>query len=122
VEETPVVESKLPSLKNIFESLSNKSVSEAEQITIEPAKQNTQVIRQGGKTVGTVTNPQLAQQIKQSIGKGEMSLAGKDIKEDEVEESGLQAYLGKKKYGKEGMAALQKAGREGASKEKMAQI
>lgn len=40
--------------------------------------------------------------------------------EDEVEESGLQAYLGKKKYGKDGMAALQKAGREGASKEKMA--
>jgi hypothetical protein len=44
------------------------------------------------------------------------------VSEEEVEESGLQAYLGKKKYGKEGMAALQKAGREGASKEKMAQI
>jgi len=39
-----------------------------------------------------------------------------------VDESGLQAYLGKKKYGEEGMKALQKAGREGASKEKMAQI
>jgi hypothetical protein len=38
----------------------------------------------------------------------------------EVEESGLQAYLGKKKYGEKGMAALQQAGREGASKEKMA--
>jgi hypothetical protein len=46
----------------------------------------------------------------------------KDAKEKEVGESGLQAYLGKKKYGKEGMQALQKAGREGASKEKMAQI
>jgi len=44
------------------------------------------------------------------------------INEVDVEESGLQAYLGKKKYGKEGMAALQKAGREGASKEKMAMI
>jgi hypothetical protein len=42
--------------------------------------------------------------------------------EDAVEESGLQAYLGKKKYGKEGMQALQKAGRDGASKEKMAKI
>ena len=41
---------------------------------------------------------------------------------EEVDESGLQAYLGKKKYGKEGMKALQKAGREGASKEKMALI
>ena len=47
---------------------------------------------------------------------------GRPVKEGEMEESGLQAYLGKKKYGKEGMAALQKAGREGASKEKMAQI
>lgn len=44
------------------------------------------------------------------------------ISEEEVEESGLQAYLGNKKYGKEGMDALRKAGREGASKEKMAQI
>lgn len=44
------------------------------------------------------------------------------FKEAEVEESGLQAYLGKKKYGEEGMKALQKAGREGASKEKMASI
>lgn len=44
------------------------------------------------------------------------------VEEAEVEESGLQAYLGKKKYGDEGMKALQKAGREGASKEKMALI
>lgn len=44
------------------------------------------------------------------------------LKEEDVEESGLQAYLGKKKYGEKGMKALQKAGREGASKEKMAQI
>jgi len=44
-------------------------------------------------------------------------------KEDqEVEESGLQAYLGKKKYGDEGMKALQKAGRDHAGKEKMAKI
>jgi hypothetical protein len=40
----------------------------------------------------------------------------------EVDESGLQAYLGKKKYGEQGMQALQKAGREGASKEKMAML
>jgi len=39
-----------------------------------------------------------------------------------VDESGLQAYLGKKKYGEQGMKALQKAGRDGASKEKMAKI
>lgn len=46
----------------------------------------------------------------------------KKVSESEVEESGLQAYLGKKKYGETGMKALQQAGREGASKEKMAKI
>jgi hypothetical protein len=44
-------------------------------IEIKPASAtNTQVIQQGNKTLGTVNNPQLAAQIKQSIGKGEMSL------------------------------------------------
>jgi hypothetical protein len=47
---------------------------------------NTQVITQGNKTLGTVNNPQLAQQIKQSIGKGEMTLAGDQLGEDEVSE------------------------------------
>jgi hypothetical protein len=41
---------------------------------------------------------------------------------DGVEESALQAYLGKKKYGEQGMKALQQAGRDGASKQKMANI
>jgi len=39
-----------------------------------------------------------------------------------LSESGLQAYLGKKKYGQEGMKALQQAGRDHAGKEKMAKI
>ena len=39
--------------------------------------------------------------------------------EDDMEESALQAYLGKKKYGEEGMKALQQAGREGASDQHM---
>ena len=41
---------------------------------------------------------------------------------DSMEESALQAYLGNKKYGDQGMKALQKAGREHASKDKMDQI
>jgi hypothetical protein len=45
-----------------------------------------------------------------------------EIHEEEVEESALQAYLGNKKYGKEGMDALRKAGRDHAGKEKMANI
>ena len=193
---------------------------DGEQIQIKPASQtNTQVIQQGDKTLGTVTNPQLAAQIKQSIGKGEMTLTGddeqmnegkdqgkpgknfakiaksaaqrygskeagarvagavraklakagkleelspatiqsaaakrdaqspnqmsqatqrKDImthlsnrikmnnrpgnEEGAVEESGLQAYLGNKKYGKDGMDALRKAGQDHASEKKMQNI
>lgn len=40
----------------------------------------------------------------------------------DVDESALQAFIGKKKYGDSGMKALQKAGRDGASKDKMAKI
>jgi len=48
--------------------------------------------------------------------------AKESVDEAGMDESALQAYLGKKKYGEQGMKALQKAGREGASKEKMAKI
>jgi ribosome-associated protein YbcJ (S4-like RNA binding protein) len=48
--------------------------------------------------------------------------AKESIEESDMDESALQAYLGKKKYGETGMRALQKAGREGASKETMARI
>jgi len=44
------------------------------------------------------------------------------IEEDEVEESALQAYLGDKKYGKDGMDALRKAGQDHASEKKMQNI
>ena len=47
---------------------------------------------------------------------------GRPVKEGDIDESALQAYLGKKKYGEQGMKALQRAGRDGASKEKMARI
>ena len=42
--------------------------------------------------------------------------------DSDVEESGLQYYTGKKKYGKDGMAALAAAGREGASEEELGRI
>jgi hypothetical protein len=74
------------SLKDWFEIIDRTMLAEAEQVTIEPAKQSTQVIRQGTKTIGTVSNPQLAAQIKQSIGKGEMSLAGHEMKEEALDE------------------------------------
>jgi hypothetical protein len=87
------------SIKEYIDQL-EKALTEADQIEIKPASQmpkkpgqpsqpgqqqgqqgqqgqqaqNAQVIAQGDKTLGTVNNPQLAQQIKQSIGKGEMTL------------------------------------------------
>jgi hypothetical protein len=39
-----------------------------------------------------------------------------------IGESGLQYYTGKKKYGKDGMAALAKAGRDGANEEELGRI
>lgn len=53
-----------------------------------------------------------------------INVGGKEypVKEADMDESALQAYLGKKKYGDKGMKALQQAGREGASKEKMDRI
>lgn len=45
-----------------------------------------------------------------------------DKRFDDMDESALQAYLGKKKYGAAGMKALQQAGRAGASEKKMAAI
>jgi hypothetical protein len=59
---------------------------------------------------------------KHNISGKELAVALGHKKVSDVGESGLQAYLGKKKYGKEGMKALQQAGRDGAGKEKMALI
>ena len=42
--------------------------------------------------------------------------------EDDVDESGLQYHIGKKKYGKDGMAALAQAGRDGANQEELGKI
>lgn len=74
---------KKKSLKDWFEQIDKNLINEAEQLTIEPAKQSTQVIKQGTKTLGTVSNPALAANIKSAIGKGEMSLAGDALKEEE---------------------------------------
>lgn len=85
-----------------------------------------------GKALDVVApgDEELLKQLQKNAGlrginHGKPSMAHSDVEkvdEEEVDESALQAYLGNKKYGKEGMDALRKAGREHASKEKMAQI
>ena len=97
--------SKKHSLKEYIEEVadSKSQLDEAEQITIAPAQQNTQIIKQGNKTLGTVSNPQLAAQIKQSIGKGEMSLAGDEVGEglgDVAKKVGGAIRTGAKAVGK----------------------
>jgi hypothetical protein len=97
---------KLPSKKNTlkdwFEHVDANFIAEAEQVTMEPAKQNTQVIKQGNKTLGTVSNPQLAAQIKQSIGKGEMSLAGDQLGEEAEDDYSAKKARAGKDIGKPG--------------------
>lgn len=119
------------SLKEYLDQLED-ALNEAEQIQIKPASQmtkkpgqtsmpgqpqqvagqpqkNTQVIAQGDKVLGSVDNPQLANQIKQSIGKGEMTLmpdqqlAEKDIGKHNNATTGFDALVRKltPKYGVE---------------------
>ena len=102
------------SIKEYLDQM-DKALNEGEEVTIAPAQSNTQVIKQGTKTLGTVTNPQLANQIKQSIGKGEMSLAGDQLGEEDIGKhnnatTGFDALVRKltPKYGK--AAALRIAG------------
>jgi len=60
--------------------------------------------------------------MKKAAKEKKVDEAVKEVAESDMDESALQAYLGRKKYGEAGMKALQQAGREGASKEKMAAI
>lgn len=53
--------------------------------------------------------------------RNKMKKAGK-LEENDMEESAFQAAIGKKKYGADGMKALQKAGREHASDKTMSNI
>jgi len=113
--------SKKHSLKEWVQEIEEKYVAEAEQVTIQPAQQNTQVIKQGTKTLGTVTNPQLAAQIKQSIGKGEMTLAGDHkLGEGDEDYSAKKARAGKDigKPGKQFAKIAKAAGEKYGSKER----
>ena len=71
----------------------------------------------GAEELGSSDISIMVNQVMQSLGMREDA-----VSEDEVEESGLQYYTGKKKYGKDGMSALAKAGREGASQEELGRI
>lgn len=112
-------ETKKTKLKDWIDYIDENMLNEAEQVSIQPARSNTQVIKQGTKTLGTVENPQLAQQIKQSIGKGEMTLAGNELGEAEGDYSAKKARAGKDigKPGKNFAKIAKGAGQRYGSKE-----
>lgn len=87
--------------------------NETEELSIQPAKQNTQVIKQGNKTVGSVENPGLAAQIKSAISKGEMSFGIDDMKESVIAEKAVS----KKQQKFMGMVHAAQKGEKPASKE-----
>jgi len=78
-----------------------------------PGKQFAQIAKSAGERYGS---KERGEKVAGAV------LAKLRHAKEDVEESALQAYLGDKKYGKEGMKALQQAGREHAGKEKMNQI
>jgi hypothetical protein len=107
VQETldPRIESVMPILNKLSKNISEvKEVKELEE------------------WANNLTEAPGAETLAHNQSTASSNLKAFDLEEQEVEESGLQAYLGNKKYGKNGMDALRKAGREGASKEKMAKI
>ena len=91
---------------------------EAEQLTIQPASQKTQVIKQGNRVLGQVENPQLANTIKQAIGKGEMSLAGSELGEADYSAKAARAGKDIGKPGKQFAKIAKSAGEKYGSKER----
>lgn len=96
-----IIEIMYNEIHEIMNKALTKDLDEAEQVTIEPAKTSTQVIKQGSKVLGQVTNPQLAATIKQAIGTGQMTLAGnpqmhESVSTDKsiVNESTLEEIIG----------------------------
>lgn len=88
-----------------------------------PGKMFSKIAKSAGERYGSKERGEkVAGAVLAKLRKGAKEAIDPSLEESDMDESALQAYLGKKKYGEQGMKALQKAGREGASKEKMAQI
>ena len=88
-----------------------------------PGKMFSKIAKSAGERYGSKERGEkVAGAVLAKLRKGTKEAIDPSLEESDMEESALQAYLGKKKYGEAGMKALQKAGREGASKETMAKI
>jgi|LakMenEpi03Aug12_release.lakeMendotaPanAssembly.Ray.scaffolds.fasta_scaffold33359_9 hypothetical protein len=79
----------------------------------------------GGAAIGATVGKGITKVVDYLKKKKEQKAFDKNnqqVAEDDIEESALQAYLGDKKYGKDGMDALRKAGQEHASEKTMQNI
>ena len=76
-------ELKLPSLSNIFEELS-----------LEPAKPGAQTIQKDGEPIGSVSNPQVANQMQQAMDKGELTIGQEMTEDEQLHEVAFLAALG----------------------------
>ena len=87
-------------LSNVFEELS-----------LEPAKPGAQHITQDGETIGTVSDPNTANQIKQAIDKGTLTMGDSEINEEELDEkwAGDTKIKSTGKWADKTIAELQKA-------------
>ena len=80
------------------------------------------------KVIDAISNVAFSHEGAQELGTSDISIMVNQVmqqlgmREGAMAESGLQYYTGKKKYGKDGMSALAKAGREGASQEELGKI
>ena len=128
VQETldPRIESVMPILSRLHKQVSEmKEVTEldewAESLLAEKMVMGAD---SDASASGTVFNEESLDDLDEATDLATIPEQGLDElgEAEEVDESGLQAYLGNKKYGREGMDALRKAGREHAGKEKMAKI
>ena len=109
---SPSIQNRMPSVPPAgqgVKKVTEKTLSEAVDKIIELIKYNDQVVAE--KHMGFDKNVAASKQSRQE-----------GMSEEQQNESALQAYLGNKKYGKQGMKALQTAGREGASQKKMDRI
>jgi hypothetical protein len=95
-----------------------KQPTQVEQV---PATKTTPAVKKSAKKAGDKYGSKAAGERVAGAQFQKMKRAGQ-LEETDMDESALQAYIGDKKYGRDGMEALRKAGRDGASKDKMSSI
>ena len=84
----------LPGKASVKHKLKENPMDQQGQLTITPAKQNTQVIKKGNDVIGSVENPQLANQIKTALGKGEMQLSTDEKLNEKAKSVKQQRFMG----------------------------